>query len=42
MRLGSALGLKMGGALTKPIRFEQLAKAIRQDGEGPNAVSICL
>lgn len=42
MRLGSALGLNMGGALNKPIRFEQLAKAIRQDGEGPNAVSICL
>ncbi len=41
-RLGSALGLEMGGALTKPIRFEQLAKAINQEGEGSNVASICL
>ena len=41
MRLGTALGLKMGQPLTKPVRFETLASALRQDMEGKHA-SLCL
>ena len=41
IRLGSALGLKMGRPLTKPVRLEELWKAILEREEGSDVASVC-
>ena len=42
IRLGSALGLRMGRALTKPVRLNELWKAILEQEEGSDVASVCL